>query len=130
MARMRERIAAVFGQDPHHCCADGSGDLGRILRIGIPALGGDHEEIRQVNAGLGARVRSGDLGIERGLDHLAQMAAQAGEIENTSRPPAARALTHAFIASAQPGISRKTMLATTAPNGPPSSGSRPKSAWT
>jgi hypothetical protein len=57
-----------------------SGDPDRIMQMGVPALRGDHEENRQVNAGLGTGTRgSGDLGIERGLGHLAQMASQAGE---------------------------------------------------
>lgn len=63
-----------------------SGNLERVPQTGLPALRGDHEEIRQVNAGLSIRIRSsGDLGIESGLGYLAQMASQAGELVEVGR---------------------------------------------
>jgi hypothetical protein len=43
-------------------------------------------------------------------------------IENTNRPPATRESAQAFMADVQSGMSRKTMFAMTASNGPPISG--------
>jgi hypothetical protein len=58
-----------------------SADLDRVPQAGLQAAVGDHEEIGQVNVGVGTGTRgSGGLGIESGLGYLAQVASQAGEL--------------------------------------------------